>query len=236
LCDPSLHADAAFQEALVKNMQAMGRKYPDGGYGGMFAQWLLSDHPHPYYSFGNGSAMRVSPAAWFAVSLKEALHLAKISAEVTHNHPEGIKGAQAVAACIFLARAHTSKEEIRKDVEEKSGYDLSRSLDKIRPCYTFDETCPGSVPEAITAFLEGENYEDTIRKAICLGGDSDTIACMAGGIAEAYYGMPAFFKEQALARLDPACRKIVRKFKEACFIHQKGMSQKQAGNPLRTLE
>ena len=174
-----------------------GRRYPDSGYGGMFLDWLYGDSLAPYNSFGNGSAMRVSPIGFAYNKIDEVLEEARRSAEVTHNHPEGIKGAQAIAATIFVARSGQSKEEIRKYVEDTFGYDLHQTLDKIRPWYRFDETCQGSVPQAIIAFLESSDYEDAVRKAVSLGGDSDTLACMTGGIAQAYYKhIPAYIAKK----------------------------------------
>ncbi len=164
-----------------------GRRYPDAGYGGLFRKWLVSRNPRPYNSFGNGSAMRVSPVGFAYPHLEAVLGEAKRSAGVTHNHPEGIKGAQAVASAAFLARNGKTKEEIQVFIEARFGYNLRRKLDEIRPGYRFDVTCQGSVPEAIIAFLESKDYEDAVRKAVSLGGDSDTIACMTGGIAQAYY-------------------------------------------------
>lgn len=175
---------------LVKSMQELGRRYPDAGYGGSFMHWIWSDTPRPYGSWGNGAGMRVSPVGLYADTLDEALRLAKVSAEVTHDHPEGIKGAQAVAACMFLCRIGTSKKDIRKYVETTFGYDLSRTLDEIRPGYAFDVSCQGSVPQAITAFLEGGTFVDVVRLAVSIGGDSDTIACMAGAIASCLYPIP----------------------------------------------
>lgn len=165
-----------------------GRRYPKSGYGGRFKNWLFSDDSSPYNSFGNGSAMRVSPVGFAFDSLDEVLNNAGASAAATHNHPEGIKGAQAVAAAIFLARKGAQKKEIRAEIENLFGYSLSRSIAQIRPDYHFDETCQGSVPEALTAFFESASFEDAIRLAVSLGGDSDTLACIAGGIAQAYYG------------------------------------------------
>lgn len=164
-----------------------GRKYPYAGYGGMFLNWLASSTLKPYNSFGNGSAMRVSPVGFAFDTIEEVLEEARKSAAVTHNHPEGIKGAQATAAAIFLARQGESKRAIKRYTETKFGYNLSRTVDEIRSTYGFDETCQGTVPEAITAFLESNDYEDAIRKAISLGGDSDTLACITGGIAQAHY-------------------------------------------------
>ena len=206
--------DDTIRAAVVREMQAMGKKYPRAGYGGMFFKWLMSANPQPYNSFGNGSAMRVSSVGWICQTLEETLHVAALTAEVTHNHPEGIKGAQAIASAIFLARNGATKEDIKVYIANTFGYNLSRTLDQIRPGYSFDVSCQGSCPEAIIAFLEGENYEDVIRKAVSLGGDSDTIGCMAGAIAEAYYGMPEELKKAAWGRLDETMRGIVQDFRE----------------------
>ena len=180
---------ADLHSAMVEEMQRFGRRYPHpkGAYGGRFSQWLRSDDPRPYNSLGNGSAMRVSPCGLMAESLEEALELARVSAEVTHNHPEGIKGAQATAAAVYLARTGSSIPEIRAYISGNF-YPLDRTLDEIRPDYSFDETCQGTVPEAITAFLESDSFEDAIRNAISLGGDSDTIGAITGAVAWAYYG------------------------------------------------
>ena len=206
--------DGEVREALVRNMQEIGARYPYAGYGGMFKAWLRDTNPQPYNSYGNGSAMRVAAAGWLYRTLDETLHAAKVTAEVTHNHPEGIKGAQAVAAAIFLARAGASKEQILNYIANTFEYNLFRTLDEIRPEYQFYEICQRSCPEAIIAFLEGENFEDVIRKAVSLGGDSDTIACMAGAIAEAYYGMPQEYKEEALSRLPREMRDIAHQFRK----------------------
>lgn len=176
----------SFKEELIEQMQDFGKRYPDRGYGGMFKRWLVSENPKPYNSLGNGSAMRVSPCGYISVELDEALALAKASAEVTHNHPKGIKGAQAVAAAIFLARCGKTKDEIKKHIEDNF-YTLNKTLDEIRPSYRFNETCQKTVPQAIQAFLESTDFEDAIRNAISLGGDSDTLAAITGSIAWAYY-------------------------------------------------
>ena len=174
-------------ESLVDAMKDWAAKYPNRGYGSKFWQWLfIWKNKEPYNSYGNGSAMRVSPCGYFAQTLDEALNLAKQSAELTHNHPEGIKGAQAIAASVFLARQQIAKTEIRDYIESTFDYNLHRSCDEIRPIYEFNMTCQGSCPEAIIAFLESSDYESAIRLAVSLGGDSDTIACMTGGIAAAY--------------------------------------------------
>ena len=163
-------------------------EYPNSGYGGMFRQWMHAENPQPYNSFGNGSAMRVSPVGWAFNTVEEVLREAEASAAVTHNHPEGIKGAQAVALAIFRARSGSTKDEIRAETTQRFGYDLSSTLDEIRPTYQFDETCQKTVPPAIIAFLESLDFEDAIRKAISLGGDADTLAAITGSIAEAFYG------------------------------------------------
>ena len=194
------NAQKTFAE-VQHEMQYWGRKYPDAGYGGMFGQWLYAEHPQPYGSFGNGSAMRVSAAGWLFDTLDKTLEMAKVTAEITHNHPEGIKGAQATAAAIFLARTGHSKPEIRQYVEQTFGYDLSRTCDEIRPGYRHVETCQQTVPEAIVAFLESTGFEDALRNAVSLGGDSDTLACITGGIAEAFYGMPQELRTETLKRL-----------------------------------
>jgi len=191
-------ADAILSKRpYVKSIRDIGRRYPDSGYGGFFSQWLYSSNPQPYNSWGNGSAMRVSPVGFAFDSEEEVLKQAMMSAEITHNHPEGIKGAQATALCIFLARNGQDKENIRTRISEKFEYDLNRTVNDIRPSYSFDVSCQGTVPEAIIAFLDSESYEDAIRNAISLGGDSDTLACITGGIAEAFYGnIPKHIQER----------------------------------------
>jgi ADP-ribosylglycohydrolase len=165
-----------------------GRRYPHASYGSGFRQWLRSQDPKPYYSFGNGSAMRVSPIGFAFGSADEVLREAARSAEFTHNHPEGIKGARATALAIFLARTAHDKDLVRKEISTRFDYDLGRTVDAIRPYYGFDETCQRTVPEAIIAFLDADSYEDAVRNAVSLGGDADTLACITGGIAEAFYG------------------------------------------------
>lgn len=171
----------------AETLKLYGRKYPNAGYGGSFRSWIFSPINEPYNSWGNGSAMRVSPVGFAFETVDKVLAEAKRSAEVTHNHPEGIKGAQAVALAVFLARRGAGKAEIKQEVTNRFGYNLNCTLDEIRPAYQFDVSCQGSVPEAIIAFLESENVEDAIRKAVSIGGDSDTIACIAGSIAYAHY-------------------------------------------------
>ena len=203
LLDTRGQDDAAIKAALVREMQRLGRTYPDKGYGAQFDSWLYEDDPQPYRSYGNGSAMRVSPAAWLAENMAEVMRLAQLTAEVTHDHPEGIKGAQATAAAIFLARTGHSKEEIKAYVEREFGYDLSRTCDEIRPAYRHVESCQETVPQAITAFLESTDFEDALRTAVSLGGDSDTLAAITGSIAEAFYGVPDDLKQECRQRLTP---------------------------------
>ncbi len=188
-------------EVLISALHYFGTLYPHAGYGRAFSKWLSIGSRQPYNSWGNGSAMRVSPVGWIFDSLEETLWYAKISAAVTHDHPEGIKGAQAIAAAIYLARTAHSKDEIRKYID-KNFYALDFTLDEIRDSYQFDVSCQGSCPQAIEAFLEGESFEEVIIKALSIGGDSDTIAAMAGGIAEAYYGIPEWIAEKAFKLLE----------------------------------
>ena len=198
-------------ETLVNIMQDLCHRYEWRGYGGRFVQWIVSSNPQPYGSFGNGSAMRVSPVGYYAQTLDEALELAKISAEVTHNHPEGIKGAQATAAAIFLARQGKTKQEISKYVAETFNYDLSRTLEQIRPDYTFDETCQRTVPEAITCYMEGRDYEDVVRLAVSLAADADTLAAIAGPIASATQDVSTEVSQKVFSLLsDEFCTTLLR--------------------------
>ena len=189
------------------------KKYPEAGYGRAFRQWAESLDDKPYNSWGNGSAMRVSPIGLYCHTMAQVLSKAKESAEVTHNHPEGIKGAQATAACIFLARTGKSKTQIKEYLETHFQYNLSSSLEKIRPWYRFDVSCQGSVPQAIIAFLESKDFEDAIRNAVSLGGDSDTIACITGAIAEAYYRLiPKHIVFETRKILDETMLKLLDSF------------------------
>lgn len=188
-------------EITIQNMQTIGRKYPGAGYGGRFHGWIYNDDPKPYYSFGNGAAMRISAVAYFANSIEEVKELSRKVTEVTHNHPEGLKGAEATAIAIYLAKEGKSIEDIRKHINDNY-YKLDFTLDEIRPFYKFNETCQNTVPQAIEAFLESTSFEDAIRNAISIGGDSDTLAAITGSIAEAYYGIPRNIKEEALTFLD----------------------------------
>ncbi len=190
------------EEAAVRRMQEFGRAWPKAGYGVRFFNWIFSDAPRPYNSYGNGAAMRVSPCAWAAGSLEKALELARCVTAVTHDHPEGMKGAEATAAAIWLARQGAGKKDIRAHIEAHY-YPLDFTLDSIRTAYRFDMSCQGSVPQALEAFLEAEDFEDAVRNAISIGGDSDTIAAIAGSIAEAAFGIPGEIKLQAMERLEP---------------------------------
>ena len=206
--------DERFVKEFTESYRAWGNKYPRAGYGGRFRQWLGEDSPEAYGSYGNGSAMRVSAAGWAADSLEETRRLARLTALPTHDHPEGIKGAEAAAAAIFMARKGSGKDDIREYVEEEFGYDLCRSLDEIRPGYSFDVTCQGSVPEAIIAFLEGRDYEDTVRNAVSLGGDSDTQAAIAGAIAEAYFGIPGQIIYEAKEFIPEDMQEVIDAFRD----------------------
>lgn len=205
---------------FVDAMKKFGRLFPKAGYGGYFKGWLRSDSQAPYNSWGNGSAMRVSPVGWWFNSLEEVEAGAETSAAVTHNHPEGIKGAQATAGAIFLARNGASKTDIKDYVIQRYGYDLHRTLDAIRPHYEFNESCQGSVPEALIAFLESDGFEDAIRNAISIGGDSDTIAAIAGGIAEAAYGIPDEIASRAASYLSAPLLEVCQNFASALAERQ----------------
>ena len=231
------------RDDFIDSMKKYGRMYPDAGYGGRFGGWIFSDSREPYGSYGNGSAMRVSPCAWVmncgfcartGLWPQNGRNQAKLSAEVTHNHPEGIKGAMATTDAIFLCRYHFGgycdwpekpindnpaecKKRIKEHIEIEYGYDLSRTLDEIRPGYSFNETCQGTVPEAIIAFLESNDFEDAIRNAISLGGDSDTLAAITGSIAEAAYGIPDWIKEKAYSYLDEPLKAVLRRWKKKHF-------------------
>ena len=212
LLDSRFLDDDSIRAALIKSMRKWGKKYPDAGYGRKFLCWLREKDPKPYGSCGNGSAMRVSAAGWLFDTLEETREKARLTAEVTHDHPEGIKGAEATSGAIFLARTGRSKEEIRDYIVQEFGYDLSRTCDQIRPSYYHNESCQKTVPEAITAFLEGTDFEDVIRTAVSLGGDCDTLTCIAGSIAEAFYGVPAILKAECRRRLPEDMAYILGRF------------------------
>ncbi len=208
VADAILH-QRDYREAIVE----YAKRYPKAGYGSYFRHWLANDGVEPYHSMGNGSAMRVSAVGWAFNSADQVLLEARRSAEVTHNHPEGIKGAQSVALAIYLARTGATKQEIRQEIEARFGYNLNRTLDEIRPSYRWDSTSPGSVPESFTAFFESNDFESAVRNAVLLGGDADTMAAIAGSIAEAYYGgVPEEFAQEVQRRLPPDLWAVVEEF------------------------
>lgn len=209
------------KNALIQTMTEFGRRYPAAGYGARFINWLRK--PEPYCSYGNGSAMRVSSVGWLFDNLEDVLDYAALTAEISHNHPEGIKGAQAVAAAIFLTRSGMEKGDLRKFITEKFGYDLSRSLAEIRPSYTRVVSCQGTVPEALTAYFEGNSFEDVLRKAVSLGGDSDTLTAIAASVAEAKYEIPEEIRSEALERLDNYLLAALR-------IYEKTLKENNAKN------
>ena len=207
--------DEAFKKRLVEKMHYHGRKRMNAGYGPLLYRWLRDESTQPYNSWGNGSAVRVAPVGWFADSLEEAEHIAKLTAEITHNHPEGVRGAQAVAAAIWMARNGKSKEEIRAYMEQKYYPEaFQKRLDELRPEYAFDVSCRGTVPVALEAFYEADSFEDALRNAVSVGGDSDTLTGIAAGIAEAYYGIPDPIRREAMAFLDEEMRRIAVRFAE----------------------
>jgi ADP-ribosylglycohydrolase len=199
----------------VDSIRRIGQHYPNAGYGGNFSHWLHSEDYRPYNSWGNGSAMRVNPVGFAFSNEDEVLKQARMTAEITHNHPEGIKGAQATALAIFLARTGHDKKEIRERIKTLFGYNLDRTVDDMRPSYHFDVSCQGTVPEAIIAFLDSDSYEDAVRNAVSLGGDSDTLACITGGIAEAFYGgVPDEIKAKVEELLTPDLWKVTKVFSD----------------------
>ena len=211
---------ARLGEMAVRYMREIGQKYPHCGYGGRFYHWMFSDNPQPYDSYGNGAAMRVSPAGFVARSRAEAVSLSRAVTAVTHNHKEGIKGAEAVSVAIFMARGGNGIREIRDEITHRY-YPLDFTADGIRPTYRFNESCQGTVPQAIVCFLESVSFEDAIRTAISIGGDSDTLAAITGSIAEAFYGVPSVFREKALAYLDKELRAIFDEWEE--YARQEGL-------------
>ena len=201
--------------ALAESMQRWGRRYPNAGYGGRFIRWLASPDPKPYHSWGNGSAMRVSAAGWLFGTLEETRRAAARTAMVTHDHPEGIKGAEAAASAVFLARTGAGKGEIRDYIARQFGYDLDRTCDEIRPGYSFDVSCQGTVPEAVIAFLEAESFEDNLRTAVSLGGDCDTLTCISAAIGEAFWGVPEELKAECRKRLPEDMLQVLDRFSRA---------------------
>jgi type I restriction enzyme M protein len=202
-------------EKAIKAMQELGRPYPNCGFGGSFYNWIYSDNPKPYGSYGNGSAMRISPVGWLAKDIEQAKWLSKVITEVSHNHPEGIKGAESVAVAIVLARQGKTMEEMRKYITEHY-YPIDFTLDEIRDTYQFNETCQCTVPQAFEAFFESTSFEDAIRNAISIGGDSDTLAAITGGIAEVYWGISGDVINLAKVYLDPNLLDLVNIFDDHC--------------------
>jgi ADP-ribosylglycohydrolase len=198
---------------FADHLRTWVRRYPHAGYGGMFLRWAFADDMGPYGSWGNGSAMRVSPVAYAAVEIEAAMLLAERSAIVTHDHPEAVIGAQAVTMAIQLAHQGHGRDQIRNAVEQRFGYDLKETVDSIRSWYAFDVSCRGTVPPAIICALGATNFEDSLRNAVSIGGDTDTLACITGGIAEALFGVPEWIAEEALARLDNDLRAVVERFR-----------------------
>ncbi|MBP1743099.1 MAG: ADP-ribosylation/Crystallin [Firmicutes bacterium] len=209
--DSVLHGNT-FEESYKKWFW----KYPGAGFSGNFKKWAISNEP--YYGFSNGSAMRVSPVGYFCDSLEEVLRMAEDSSAVTHNHPEGIKGAKAVASAIYLAKNGATKKELKDYVEKTFGYELGESIDSIRKWYSFDVSCQGSVPQAIISFMDSDSYEDAVRNAISIGGDSDTIACITGGLAEAYYKeIPEYITERVMGILPDEMKEVLQRFYDEVY-------------------
>ena len=213
LLDTRGEPDAEITAALIRSMQKWGRRYPNAGYGGRFMRWLFTENPKPNGSFGNGSAMRASAAGWLFDDLDTTRHMAALTAAVSHNHPEGIKGAEATAAAIFMARTGSSMDEIRAYTEQNFGYDLSRSCAELRAKNRHDETCQVTMPLVFAAFLESTDFEDAIRNAVSLGGDTDTIACITGSIAEAFFGVPDGIAAEGEKRLPQDMRDVLARFR-----------------------
>lgn len=216
VADWLMSGDSESRGSVAPFLQKWGRKYPRAGYGGMFRKWLVDENPQPYNSFGNGSAMRVSPCGWYATTVEEALKLAKESAEATHNHPDGIMGAQVVAKAIFMARQGKTKEEIAMDLHKNyPKYDILRQSAAIRETYRFNSTCHGSVPESVISFLESEDYESAVRIAVSLGGDADTMGAIAGSMAAAFYKeIPNEIADPCLEMLPRDIRDVIEKFSD----------------------
>ncbi|MBQ8922844.1 MAG: ADP-ribosylglycohydrolase family protein [Oscillospiraceae bacterium] len=218
LMDSRGKTDAEILSALTASMQKWGRRYPDAGYGGRFIRWLFTDNPQPNNSFGNGSAMRVSAAGWLCDDLDATRRMAALTAAVSHNHPEGIKGAESTAAAIFLARTGSSKDEIRAYTEREFGYDLSRTCGELRPGNRMNETCQVTMPLVFAAFLESTDFEDAIRNAVSLGGDTDTVACITGSIAEAFYGVPEELAAEGRRRLPEDLAAVLTRFEQEAAL------------------
>lgn len=215
LLDAGKDADEkTVKEKLICSLKKWGKKYPYAGYGNRFKLWVLSDKSEPYGSYGNGSGMRVSPVGWLYDSMERTREVARWTAEITHNHPEGIKGAESTAAAIFMARHHAAFEEISNYIEDEFGYDLSRTLDEIRPGYHHVEDCMKTMPEAFTCFLEAGSYEECIRNVMYIGGDTDTLGAIAGAIAEAYWGIPEDLIRKAKEYLPDDIKAVVERFEK----------------------
>ena len=236
LMDSPGKSDDEIRSAVVHSMQKWGNRYPNAGYGETFIRWIKSVDPQPYGSYGNGSAMRVSSAGWLYDTIEETRRAARLTAEVTHDHPEGIKGAEAAASVIFLARAGYSKEEIKEYIEREFGYDLSRTCDEIRPDYFHDPICQKTLPEAFASFMDGTDFEDVVRNAVSLGGDTDTLGCIAGAFAEAFYGVPEHLKAECRKRLPPDLSDVLRRF---IFLRERlgriPPARKDSNGPRQTL-
>ena len=207
-------SDARFRSVLTERLRYHARKRPDRGYGRGFQRWVEAEEPTPYQSYSNGAAVRAIPAGLFARSLDEAAHVAALAASVTHDHPEGIRGAEATAAAVWMAGAHWDKPRIRAEIEKWYPLDFFLTLDELRPGFRYDDSCWGTVPPALTAFLEAESFEDALRNAVSLGGDSDSLACIAGAVAGAYYGADRAMGEKVLTRMDAELRDIAARFCE----------------------
>lgn len=214
--------DEDIRALFAASMRKWGQKHLNAGYGGTFLRWLVTPNAPAYNSWGNGSAMRVSAAGWLFKTLEETRRIARLLAEVTHNHAEGIKGAEATASAIYILRTGGTKADVKDYITREAGYDLNRTVDGIRSLYKFDESCQGTVPEAVICFLEAESTEDAIRNAISLGGDADTLGCIAGSIAEAMWGVPDVLKDEVMKRLDEGMRDVVRRIEEAISDKRSG--------------
>ncbi len=212
------------EKGCIRSMQEWGRKYPNAGYGGRFIGWLFEEDPTPYNSWGNGSAMRVAAAGWLYDTIERTREVARATANVSHNHPEGLKGAECTAAVIFLARNGSSKEEIKDYVVNEFGYDLSRSVDDLRVLHRHDESCMDTLPKALVSFLEGKSFEDVVRNAVSLGGDTDTIAAIAGAMAEGLYGVPEELKKECLIRVPKGMADVIHDFDGAIKLANQGDS------------